>query len=168
MDIVRSGRFGDCLWFGALCRPVKSARDQHTAQNDLRPSAQNGLGFCYSLDHLRLLSRIWRYLSNQFQLISKFYLDLHIAHRFRESAAVMERILTTRPDDLLRLPDPLRLPCGLLLCHAETVLLHTVWAVHGLFRLPRRGFWIGVSGVRHARSIFPQLGETCLLFQIQK
>ena len=70
MDIVRSGRFGDRLRFDAVCRPVKSARDQHTAQNDLRPSAQNGLGFCHSLDHLRLLSRLWRYLSNQFQLIS--------------------------------------------------------------------------------------------------
>ncbi len=53
------------------------------------------------------------------------YLDLYIAHRFRESAAVMERILTARPDDILRLPHPLRLPCGLLLCHAETVLLQT-------------------------------------------
>jgi hypothetical protein len=70
MDIVRGGRFGDRLRFDAVCWPVKSARDQHTAQNDLRPSAQNGLGFCHSLDHLRLLSRLWRYLSNQFQLIS--------------------------------------------------------------------------------------------------
>jgi hypothetical protein len=61
MDIVRSGRFGDRLWFGALCRPIKSARDQFTPQNDLRSSAQDGLGFRYNLDYFRMFSRLWRY-----------------------------------------------------------------------------------------------------------
>ena len=61
MDIVCSCWSGDCLRSLSLRRRFKSAWNQFSCQNDLRSSASDSLGLCYSLDYLRLFSWLWRY-----------------------------------------------------------------------------------------------------------
>ena len=88
---------------------------------DLRTIAQNCMGYCFSLDHLRLFSRLWWLC---------------------QSVSIVERILATRSTDLLRLLDPLRLPQRLLLGPAEAVLLHNGIGINIIFRSARYRLWI--------------------------